>query len=102
MCFPMRICSICSHTDREAIEATLVAGCSYRSTAGRFQCSKSALVRHRQHGAKQRVSADREALRRQIEALQARAQVARNIVTLGQTVQETVRLLGQLCEREQA
>jgi len=95
-------CSVCGHPHRKAIEAALGAGRSYRDTARQYQIGKSSLVRHRQHGARHRVSTERrEALRRQIEALQPQAQAARNIVTLGQVVQKMARLLGQLCEHDE-
>ncbi len=97
----MKTCSICAHPHCEAIETSLGSGQSFRDVAGQYEVSKSALARHRQHGAKQHVSTDREALRRQIEALQLQAQAARNIVTLGQVVQKMARLLGQLCEHDE-
>ncbi|MCH9650806.1 MAG: hypothetical protein K0U98_21440 [Deltaproteobacteria bacterium] len=44
-----RVCSICRHPEREAIEKALVGNdAGYRSIAKRFAISESALFRHRQ------------------------------------------------------
>lgn len=40
-------CSICSHTDRTAIETALARGEPLRSIAAQWSVSKSALIRHR-------------------------------------------------------
>src|SRR3954451_12797559 len=42
-----RVCTICTHPDRPAIDMMLVNGRSLRDIAGRFSISKSALERHR-------------------------------------------------------
>jgi len=42
-----RRCTICTHPDREAIDAALVAGGPLRDIAGQFRISKSALARHK-------------------------------------------------------
>jgi hypothetical protein len=45
-----RVCTICRHPDREAIEKALVASeTGYRTIAKRFAISESALFRHRQN-----------------------------------------------------
>ena len=95
----MSACSICNNSQREVIEATLEAGRSYRSTAGQYAVSKSALVRHRQHSATR--SPDREALRHQAQALQAETDAASNLVTMAQVLRKMARLLVQLCERDE-
>jgi len=45
-CAMPRVCSICSHSERSAIDSGLVAGTPYRDIAGQFGVSKSALERH--------------------------------------------------------
>jgi transposase len=42
-----RTCTICRHTDREAIDASLVGGESFRHIAARFGVSTTALQRHK-------------------------------------------------------
>lgn len=45
-----RVCTICTHPKREAIDQALIAGeLSYRDIAGRFEISRSSLVRHKQN-----------------------------------------------------
>ncbi len=44
-----RQCSVCTHPQRPAIDAALVAGESLRSIAKQFTVSDSALFRHRDH-----------------------------------------------------
>ena len=41
-----RICTICRHPERPAIEAELKAGASYRDIARRHSASKDAISRH--------------------------------------------------------
>ncbi len=94
----MGTCSICTHPHCAAIEAALVAGQSYRSIAGQFQCSKSSIVRHRQHSATR--SPDRASLRHQALALQRQAQSATNITIMAQVVQKLAGILVKLCEYE--
>ena len=49
-----RVCSICTHVDRVAIETALGRGTALRTIAGRRGVSKTALLRHRdRHGAPQ-------------------------------------------------
>lgn len=43
-----RVCSICQHPDRDAIDRRLVEGATYRDIAGQFRLSKSAVERHRE------------------------------------------------------
>jgi transposase-like protein len=45
----MRVCTVCSHEDRPAIDKALVDGQSLRAIAGRFGTNKSALDRHKRH-----------------------------------------------------
>lgn len=42
-----RVCTICTHSQRTAIDRALVTGESYRDIAGRFAVSKAALERHK-------------------------------------------------------
>jgi hypothetical protein len=42
-----RVCSICTHMDRVAIETVLGSGTSLRTIAARWSVSKTALLRHR-------------------------------------------------------
>lgn len=42
-----RVCTVCVHADRPAIDMMLVNGKPYRDIAGRFNVSKGALERHR-------------------------------------------------------
>ena len=49
-----RACTVCTHPDRLAIEATLQAGTPLRTTAARWSVSKTALLRHlNRHGSPQ-------------------------------------------------
>ncbi len=41
-----RICSVCRHPDRPAIDKALVSGAALRDVAGRYGLSKSAVERH--------------------------------------------------------
>ena len=95
----MPACSICTHSDCTAIESALVAGQSYRSIAGQYQVSKSALMRHTKHSV--RSSSDRASLRHQAQALQRQAQGVSNLTVMAQVLQKMARLLVQLCEREE-
>src|SRR3989442_2906407 len=42
-----RMCSVCTHAEREAINAALVAGEPYRAIAQRFASSPDAVFRHK-------------------------------------------------------
>lgn len=42
-----RVCTVCTHSAREAIDAALVTGGTLRTIADRWQVSKTALLRHR-------------------------------------------------------
>lgn len=55
-------CTVCSHADREALDAALVAGEAMRAIARRHGVSKDAVARHRAHvsAALARVVAERE------------------------------------------
>jgi hypothetical protein len=44
-----RVCTICRHPDREAMDRALVSGEPYRVVANRFEASASALFRHQEH-----------------------------------------------------
>ncbi len=44
-----RVCTVCVHEDREAIDHVLVAGVSLRDVARRHGVSKDSLHRHKQH-----------------------------------------------------
>lgn len=42
-----RVCTICAHEEREAIDKALLNGGSFRDIAGQFTVSRSALDRHK-------------------------------------------------------
>ena len=44
-----RVCTICSHEEREAINAALLSATPYRHIAARFGTSTGALQRHKDH-----------------------------------------------------
>lgn len=46
----VRVCEVCRHADREAIERALVRGETYRALAARFGPSRSTIHRHRREG----------------------------------------------------
>jgi len=56
-----QLCSVCTHPDRAAIDAALVAGGSLRDIAGRHGVSKSAVDRHRDQHLPARLVKAREA-----------------------------------------
>jgi hypothetical protein len=75
-----RVCSICSHEDREEINAALLSGAPLRDIARRYATSKDALARHREHLPLRLVKAQDAAevaqadtLLEQVKSLQARA-----------------------------
>lgn len=76
-----RPCSVCSHPERGAIDAALVAGGSFRDIAGQYRISKSALARHKDSHIPSALAQAREAqevaqadnLLGQVRDLQARA-----------------------------
>ena len=41
-----RKCSVCEHPNKDAIEAALVAGSSYRDISGQFGASRGGIARH--------------------------------------------------------
>jgi len=45
-------CTVCVHPERRKIDAALLAGVGVRDVAGRFDLSKSAVDRHRDHVSK--------------------------------------------------
>jgi hypothetical protein len=56
-----RTCTVCTHAERAAIEAALVAGTAFRTIADRFCVSKTALIRHRAEHIPASVAAAQEA-----------------------------------------
>lgn len=75
-----RQCTVCSHPEREAIEAALLANTPLRTIAGQYGVSKSALLRHQEHLPSRLVKAQEAAevaqadsLLTQVKWLQARA-----------------------------
>ncbi len=76
-----RVCTICTHPKRVAIDRALLAGEAYRSIASRFDTSTAALQRHKKdhvpaHVAKAKEAeqvADADNLLQQIKALRNRA-----------------------------
>lgn len=68
-----RHCTVCTHIDREEIDALMVGGSvSNRAIAGRYSLSRAAVDRHREHLAKELVTAAKQA-----EALRASDVLAR-------------------------
>lgn len=45
----MKVCGICNHSDRAAIDRAIVGGTSLRDIAGQFTVSRSAVDRHKGH-----------------------------------------------------
>jgi hypothetical protein len=73
-------CSICTHSERAAIDAALLESRSYRDVAGQYNVSKSALERHRAHivpalarAQEAREVADADTLLDQVKTLQSEA-----------------------------
>jgi len=67
-----RPCSVCSHPDRDEIDAALVNRTSYRDISGQYRVSRSALSRHAEH------------IPAQLAAASAAQEVARADTLLGQ------------------
>ncbi len=44
-----RTCTICNHKDRKEIDKALLKGTSFRTIAGQYRVSKSALQRHKEN-----------------------------------------------------
>ncbi|SRR5579871_765188 len=44
-----RICTVCCHPQRDAIDAAIIAGEPYRRIATHFETSEAAIRRHRAH-----------------------------------------------------
>ena len=44
-----RVCTVCSHSEREEIDAALIEGAALRNIAQRFGTSPTALHRHKDH-----------------------------------------------------
>jgi transposase-like protein len=44
-----RVCTVCTHPERKAIDAALLGGSSCRDVAGRYGCSKTSVNRHMEH-----------------------------------------------------
>lgn len=117
----MRTCTVCRHPNRTEIDAALIRSDSFRSIAGRYGTSKSALERHRttclpahlvkakEQGEVQSASALVKELRELAEktgAILARAMAEKNgdlalkaIARLERQLELKARLLGELEER---
>lgn len=52
-----RVCTICTHDQRDEIDAAIVSGAPYRQIAERFGTSESAMYRHKNDHASKRVAA---------------------------------------------
>lgn len=44
-----RVCTVCTHPDRDEIDAELVQGTPYRDIARQYSVSKDAVARHKEH-----------------------------------------------------
>ena len=104
-----RRCSICTHEQRAAIDAALIAGQSYRKISKRFGVSRSTLGRHfRQHllpllAERSDVDPDDllaqlEELRRQAQAIKDRAEAEGDLRTALQGIRELVRIVELLAK----
>ena len=104
-----RICSICTHEQREAIDAALIAGEPYRNIAKRWGVSTAALSRHlRRHlvallAGRQEVDADNllvqvADLQRQAQVIKDKAEAAGDLKTALQGVRELVRIVELLAK----
>jgi DNA-binding transcriptional ArsR family regulator len=104
-----RTCSICTHAERGAIDADLVAGVSYRDIAERYGVSSSALSRHlRTHlvallAGRDEVNADNllgqvRDLRRQAQAIKDRAEREGELDTALKGIRELVRIVELLAK----
>lgn len=58
-----RICTICAHAERAAIDAALARGAGYRDIAGQFGVSKTAVARHASEHVAQAVASSKAAQR---------------------------------------
>ncbi len=54
-----RLCTICQHPDRAALDADLVAGISAPKVAAKYRASTDAITRHRAHISDKLVEANR-------------------------------------------
>ncbi len=52
-----RVCTICTHDQRDEIDAAIVSGAPYRQIAERFGTSESAMYRHKNDHVSKRVAA---------------------------------------------
>ena len=109
-----RVCSVCVHPDREAIDRALVDGAdSYRRIATRFGLSESAVRRHkanhlpaalaRAKGAEEMTQADdllaqMGDLRRQAQVIKDKAEKAGDLRTALAGIRELVRIVELLAK----
>lgn len=104
-----RPCSICTHDKRNAIDAALIAGQSYRQIAARFGVSQSALSRHlRRHlvallAGRQEVDADNllgqvADLQRQAQVIKDKAETEGDLRTALQGIRELCRIIELLAK----
>jgi hypothetical protein len=77
-----RICTICSHAQRSAIEAALVAGTSNRVIARQFHVGHDAVQRHASEHVKQQIAQAQEA-REEAQSLD----VVRQLLSINATTQ---------------
>jgi hypothetical protein len=77
-----RTCTICSHTERSAIEAALVAGTSNRRIAAQFNIAEQSVRRHAGQHVKQQIAEHKDA-REEAQALD----VVRQLVSINGTTQ---------------
>ena len=104
-----RQCSICTHDQRDAIDAELIAGIGYRKIAEQFGVSPAALSRHlRRHlvallAGRQEVDADNllgqvANLQKQAQVIKDKAEAAGDLRTALQGIRELCRIIELLAK----
>ena len=105
-----RVCTVCGHAEREAIDALIVARRPYRRIATQYTLTEAAVRRHRSHipaevskahNAKDIARADSllasiVRIREKLETALEGAAVARDIAALAREARETLRLMAEL------
>jgi hypothetical protein len=93
-------CLCCRHPEKSAIEAAMATDIPLRTIADRFQVSKTALIRHRQHGnGSQAPRPDRERLAAEAQHLHERAIAGRGPQELALLVRAVTALLVKMTAR---
>ncbi len=91
-------CTICRHPARTAIDTAVQHGTTLRTVADQYDVSKTALIRHKQHAARDHIGGSWAALAAEAHQLHEHALAARDIVGWVQVLRAMARLLARLCE----